>query len=216
MFLTQTRHYVTPLLFEPGEGWEYSCSVDWAGKLVERVNGGISLGEYFEKHILSPLGMSSTSFRHAQDDSIWSRLCATTARTPTGELVSANPIPNPKPEDDLGGSGVYSSPKDYIKVLVALLKNDGTLLKPETVKLMFTPQLSDDQHLVAQVINPLGGGMFRGGVDSKAWNFGLGGILNMEDVDGVCKKGTMSWGGLPNLYWVCFRLPAQCHLSSFC
>ncbi|EXJ76831.1 beta-lactamase [Capronia epimyces CBS 606.96] len=190
----------TPLLFEPGEGWEYSCSIDWAGKIVERVNGGIRLGEYMKKHIWSPLGMSSTGFRLAEDEGIRSRLCATSARSPTGTLVSAEPFPQQNPKEDRGGGGLYSSPNDYIKVLLSLLKNDGTLLKPETVKTMFTPQLSDDQQLLAKV-TPLEGAMYRGGVDSKAWNFGLGGILNMEDVDGVCKKGSMSWSGLPNLFW---------------
>lgn len=196
-----------PLLFEPGEGWEYSCSIDWAGKMVERANGGIRLGEYMREHIWSRLGMTSTGFRLGDDENLRTQLCATTARSLAGELVSAVPYPQQNPKDDLGGGGLYSSPNDYIKVLVALLKNDGTLLKPETVKLMFTPQLSEDKHLLDKVNSPATGAMFRGGVESQSWNFGLGGILNTEDVDGICKKGTMSWGGLPNLFWVCANSP---------
>ena len=40
------RGYQMPLLFEPGEGWVYSVAIDWAGLMVERVNGGVKLGEY--------------------------------------------------------------------------------------------------------------------------------------------------------------------------
>jgi len=198
----QSKQYVMPLLFEPGGGWNYSCGIDWAGQMVERVNGGIPLGDYMKKNIWEPLGMTSTGFRLAENETIRSRLCATTARTPTGDLISVPPYPAQNPKDDLGGGGLYSSPNDYIKVLVALLKNDGTLLKPETVRAMFTPQLPDDKYLVAIVTDPTVGPMMRAGVDSQAWNFGLGGILNMDDVEGVCNKGTMTWGGLPNLFWV--------------
>ena len=191
-----------PLLFEPGESWAYSCGIDWAGQMVERVDGGARLGDYMRKHIWGPLGMNSTGFRITESELIRSRLCATTARAPTGDLVPAKLYPNANPKDDLGGGGLYSSVTDYVKVLVSLLKNDGTLLRPETVRTMFSRQLPDDKHLLATVAPPLGPAMFRGGVESSAWNFGLGGILNMEDVECICKKGKMTWGGLPNLFWV--------------
>jgi CubicO group peptidase (beta-lactamase class C family) len=180
--------------------------VDWAGRMIERVNGGIRLGEYLKKHVFEPLGMTSTSFRPSENESIRKNLSATTARTSTGELVGANPFPPANPKDDQGGGGLYSSPTDYIKVLTAILKNEGTLLKRETVDMMFSPQLPDSKYLEALANDPRTGVMYRSGVDSRLWNFGFGGILNMEDVEGVCKKGTMTWGGLPNLFWVCLFL----------
>ncbi|KIW55396.1 hypothetical protein PV05_07679 [Exophiala xenobiotica] len=190
-----------PLIYEPGQGWSYSVGIDWAGKIVERVNGGIRLGDYMKQYIWGPLGMTSTGFRLDQNESIRNHLCATTARTPTGELVASAPYNFQNPVDDLGGGGLHSCPADYIKVLISLLKNDGTLLRPETVKMMFEPQLADPKHLMVMTQDPKGGAMFRGGVDCNTWNFGLGGILTLDDVEGVCKKGTMSWGGLPNLFW---------------
>jgi CubicO group peptidase (beta-lactamase class C family) len=189
-------------LFEPGEGWHYGSGIDWAGKIIERVSGDRRLGDYFEKHIFEPLGMKSTGFRLAESGIIRDKLCSTTARTPAGDLVAATPYPNPDPKDDTGGGGLYSSGPDYLKVLVSLLRNDGVLLKPETVHEMFTPQLQDPKHLIHTATEGLGAAMYRGGVDNKAWNFGLGGILNTEDVEGLCKKDTMAWGGLPNLFWV--------------
>jgi hypothetical protein len=62
----------------------------------------------------------------------------------SGNLVPIGSAPIDKAEDDLGGGGGRSSPREYIKVLESLLKNDGRLLKPETVdKYVFSPQLAD-------------------------------------------------------------------------
>ncbi|KIW37031.1 uncharacterized protein PV06_10664 [Exophiala oligosperma] len=196
-----TKRQFLPLVYEPGEGWSYSVAIDWAGKMVEKVNGGVRLGEYLKRHIWEPLGMTSTGFRIAENDRIRNNLCPTTKRELTGELAPSAPYNHQNPVDDLGGGGLYSSAADYIKLLISLLKNDGTLLKPETTKMMFEPQLADPRHLLVHTQNPKTGGMFRNGVDSESWNFGLGGILTTAEVPGVCKKGTMSWGGLPNLFW---------------
>jgi CubicO group peptidase (beta-lactamase class C family) len=196
-----------PLLYEPGESWAYSCGIDWAGKMVERVNGGVSLGEYMKRLIFEPLGMTSTGFRPAQNENIRKNLCPTTKRTAEGKLEPSDPYPAEDPKDDLGGGGLYSSAPDYIKVLISLLKNDGKLLKPATVTSMMKGHLEKNQHLNQTVANPLAGPMLRGGVDCTNWDFGLGGIVAETDVPGVCKKGTFAWSGLPNLFWVCISQP---------
>ncbi|KIW17904.1 hypothetical protein PV08_05099 [Exophiala spinifera] len=196
-----TKRLLLPLIYEPGEGWSYSIAIDWIGKMIERANGNIRLGDYLKRHIWEPLGMTSTGFRVPENDQIARNLCPTTERKPTGELVPSAPYNHPDPVDDLGGGGLYSSAADYIKILISLLKNDGTLLKPDSVKMMFEPQLADPKHLLEQTQHPIAGPIFRNGVESESWNSGLGGILTTVDVPGVCKKGTLSWGGLPNLFW---------------
>jgi CubicO group peptidase (beta-lactamase class C family) len=52
----------TPLLFDPGERWEYGINLDWVGKIVEAVSGQ-RLGDYLQHNIFAPLGMHSTSFQ---------------------------------------------------------------------------------------------------------------------------------------------------------
>jgi CubicO group peptidase (beta-lactamase class C family) len=47
-----------PLLFEPGEGWEYGGGVDWAGYLIRRLNGNITLEEYFISNSTLPTCVS--------------------------------------------------------------------------------------------------------------------------------------------------------------
>src|SRR3954470_10364070 len=50
-----------PLLFEPGTQWIYGTSVDWLGRVVEKVSGQ-NLEEYFREHIFTPLGMPDTFY----------------------------------------------------------------------------------------------------------------------------------------------------------
>src|SRR5712691_9239492 len=50
-----------PLLFNPGDRWEYSLGVDVLGRLVEVVSGK-PLDEFFRTRIFEPLGMKDTYF----------------------------------------------------------------------------------------------------------------------------------------------------------
>ena len=50
-----------PLLFNPGDRWEYSLGVDVLGRLVEVVSGK-ALDEFFRTRIFEPLGMKDTYF----------------------------------------------------------------------------------------------------------------------------------------------------------
>lgn len=176
--------------------------------MVERVTGSAHLGDYMAENVWKPLGMASTTFRLAEQPGIADRLCGMTMRLPTGDLLANPPLPYPvkEPKDDEGGSGAYSTAPDYLKLLSSLLKNDGKLLKPETVNEMFKPQLQNPAYLegvlaIPEVASYLVPGMPAG----LKWNYGLGGIIAMEEIPGRARKGTMFWGGLPNLYWVCLR-----------
>src|SRR6201996_6995716 len=42
-----------PLVFDPGENWDYGINIDWVGKAVERVSGQL-LGDYFAEHLSEP------------------------------------------------------------------------------------------------------------------------------------------------------------------
>ena len=51
-----------PLVFDPGERWEYGTNIDWVGKMVEAASGK-RLGDYFRQNIFESLGMNSTGFK---------------------------------------------------------------------------------------------------------------------------------------------------------
>src|SRR5476651_45499 len=56
----------TPLLFDPGEHWEYSIAIDWAGLMVEAVSGK-RLDRYMSENIFMPLDMNDTSFARSEE-----------------------------------------------------------------------------------------------------------------------------------------------------
>jgi len=78
------------------------------------------------------------------------------------------------------------------------LKDDGKLLKSETLELLFTPQFEEgggpQKAMVETLSDPLWNGAFGGGspFDTKR-NWGLGGILMEEDAPGGnwLSKGTL-------------------------
>ena len=73
-----------PLLFDPGEAWEYGINIDWAGKMIEAASGQ-TLGHYLKENILGPLGMNSTAFRISDD--MRQRLASPHLRGPDGQLA---------------------------------------------------------------------------------------------------------------------------------
>ncbi|KAF5332019.1 hypothetical protein D9758_014592 [Tetrapyrgos nigripes] len=197
---------VVPLLYEPGEGWAYSYSIDWAGVVVERLGGYGRLEDYMSKNIWEPLGMTATSFRPKDREDIRSNLVEMLTRDETGQLkVEPNLSTKPRTyEYDAGGSGLYTKPSDYTKLLASLLRNNGLVLRKETVDMMFTPQLPDPKYLRAALKDipyPFVYTMLHAHPQDLQWNCGFGGILNMEDIPGKRKKGTLCWTGLPNLLW---------------
>src|SRR3954453_14527575 len=48
-----------PLLFQPGNEWNYGVSADVVGRVVE-VASGQSLDEFFRERIFEPLGMTDS------------------------------------------------------------------------------------------------------------------------------------------------------------
>ncbi|KAI8933951.1 hypothetical protein NX059_008725 [Plenodomus lindquistii] len=197
--------YVVPLLFEPGESWAYSGGIDLACEIVSRLNN-VSLEDYLRKHIFDPLGMNSTTFHLDLHPELTPRLVKMTRRTENGTLSeSKNLWPDSVPEE-CGGAGLYSSSDDYIKVLSDLLRAKPKLLKPETVELMFAPQLERGS-LAQRALHDSSMTRAMTGIKEPnvAINFGLGGMYMEEDV-GSYKKGSLVWGGLPNLFWFANRL----------
>ena len=50
-----------PLLFDPGERWEYGISIDWLGRIVDAVSGK-TLDASMREQIFDPLGMHDTAY----------------------------------------------------------------------------------------------------------------------------------------------------------
>src|SRR6266478_7477740 len=127
----------TPLMFDPGDRWEYGISIDWAGKMVEAVSG-TRLEQYFRENIFGPLGMGDTSFQISPSQR--ARLASVHQRDEKGALAPIQfEIPQ-EPEFFMGGGGLYGTARDYLAFTQMIMQGGrfrgAQVLRPETVALM--------------------------------------------------------------------------------
>ena len=117
-----------PLLYQPGDRWVYSVSVDIQGHLVEKLSGK-TLGEFMRENIWQPLAMKDTGFHIAAEKA--GRLAALYAANPSGGLAvtdGGNVATDYSKEPTMpsGGGGLLSTAHDYLRFGQMLL-NGGEL-----------------------------------------------------------------------------------------
>ena len=140
-----------PLLFNPGERFEYSLGVDVLGYLVEVVSG-TTLDEFFRTRIFAPLGMKDTYF-YVPETKLGRLAAAYTwypekglNRFPDAPIAEGNfvysadyPYRGPKKLYS-GGGGLSSTAADYARFCQMMLdggKSGATrLVSRKTVELM--------------------------------------------------------------------------------
>ena len=190
-----------PLVFDPGDRWEYGINLDWAGRAVEAVSGQ-PLEVYFREHIFAPLGMRDTDYVISSAQQ--SRLVTVHQRKPDG---SPEPTPAPDPpwrEFWSGGGGLYSTGRDYLVFLQMLLNpgrfNGAQLLRPETVALMGRNQIGDINAGILKTAMPQRSNDvdFFPGIPCK---WGLGYMINTEPGPNGRSAGSLTWAGLYNTYY---------------
>lgn len=138
-----------PFIFDPGEDYTYSLSLDVIGGLVELVSG-MKLSEYMKENIFDPLGMKDTSF--TLDEAKADRLAVQykyNSSTRTREVMGK--YENPfrfGTEYESGGAGLYSTVDDQILLADALThlglgKSGNRILSEAATNLMRTNILSE-------------------------------------------------------------------------
>jgi CubicO group peptidase (beta-lactamase class C family) len=145
-----------PLLFNPGDRFEYSLSVDVLGRLVEVVSG-MPLDQFLKTRILDPLGMKDTYF-FLPDDKVERLAAAYTyydgkglARFPDKPIVEGTmvysadyPYRGPKKLFS-GGAGLVSTAMDYARFCQMMMGGgklgDVRILSRKSVELMSHDQL---------------------------------------------------------------------------
>jgi methyl acetate hydrolase len=188
-----------PLLFEPGERWEYGLSTDWVGLAVEAASGE-TLDAYFKKHIFAPLGMEDTSFLPDEDQQ--ARRAAIHQRQADGSLTPSPPKPPQRPEIFSGGGGLFSSLNDYQKFLRMFLASGGGVISPETVAEMSRNQIGDLRAGRLPSVDPafMNGSDAAPGIDAK---WGLGFMIHPVPGPLGRHAGSLSWAGAANTYfWI--------------
>jgi CubicO group peptidase (beta-lactamase class C family) len=191
----------TPLVFDPGERWEYGINIDWVGKTVERLSGQ-SLEAYFREHIFDPLGMADSGFVIGQQQR--QRLASMHVRNADGSFtVIPFEVPQ-EPEFFMGGGGLYSTGPDYLRFLRMLVGGgelDGArVLRPETVAEMGRNQIGELNVRRLETAIPASSrdAEFFPGM-TKKW--GLGYMISTEAGPGGRSAGSLAWAGLANTYY---------------
>lgn len=189
-----------PLLFDPGENWEYSVATDWVGLAVEAASGK-RLGEYLQSNLLDPLGMSSTAFLNALPDDA----AKVHARTPEGGLA-VQPMFLGGGEFEMGGGGLSSTAHDYGRFVRMILRGgelDGNrVLAEATVAEMARNQVA-----------PLRAGFMGSAMPDLAQPYdtfpdqhtgwGLGFLINPEQGPNGRSPNSLAWAGIFNsYYWI--------------
>lgn len=194
----------TPLLFEPGEQWEYGSNMDWAGLVVEAITGK-RLGEVMQQRIFEPLGMTDTAF--TMTPSMLQRRAGMHQREEDGSLspVEGSLLP-PEPEVHMGGHGLFSTVKDYCLFIRAWLNDGqgdhGRILKPETIRFAEQNGLDNLKIKALPCVIPSishTAEFFPGMPKSWALSF----MINEQDAPTGRPAGSLAWAGLANLfYWI--------------
>ena len=195
---------MAPLLFEPGEDWEYGINIDWCGQVVEGVTGK-RLGEVFSERIFKPLGMADTGF--TMTPSMRARVAGMHQRAEDGTLSPIAGFELPQdPEVQMGGHALYGTIGDYCR-FIRMYLNDGMgeggrVLKPETIAMAEKNGLGDKKiRLLPGVIPSLSNDAeFFPGL-SKSWAYSF--MVNDEKAPTGRPAGALGWAGLANLFfWI--------------
>lgn len=183
-----------PLMYQPGERWQYNVGTLVLGVLVARA-AGQPLGDFLRARIFDPLGMSETGFwlpaeytrrlpSYYMTDFQSGKLEQRTVSTPS-EWASPPVFPS-------GSAGLLSTADDFLS-FARLLLNRGVhqgerLLSAESVERMTT------NHLTREQIT--GGGVLLGG---RGWGLGMAVAVEPDAVSPV--PGRYGWDGGYGTSW---------------
>ena len=190
-----------PLVFDPGERWEYGINLDWVGRAVEAVSG-LPLEVYFRQRIFAPLGMIDTDY--VVSSAQQSRLVSVHQRKENGSLEAIEPKDPPWREFWSGGGGLYSTGRDYLMFLQMLMHqgrfNGVQLLRPQTVAIMGQNQIGDIRAGVAKTAMPERSNDFDF-FPGMACKWGLGYMLTPQSGPNGRSAGSLTWAGIFNTYY---------------
>jgi methyl acetate hydrolase len=194
---------MAPLLFDPGEEWDYGINLDWCGQVIESITGK-RLGEVFKTRLFEPLGIQSMTFE--LNDGLRQKLAVMHTREADGSLTPIDFELPDHPEVHMGGHGLYGTVGDYMRFIRMWLNDgmgeNGRVLKTDTVAMAAQNQLGDMKitPLISSDSTLSNDAEFFPG-QPKSWSFNF--MVNDEVAPTGRPAGALGWAGLANLfYWI--------------
>ena len=196
-----------PLVFSPGDKWNYGHSIDILGAIVEVVSGQ-TLEVFFREHIFGPLRMVDTDFFVPADKisrltTCYSKDAITKAVTVADEGGAASKAYRAQPPLLNAGGGLVSTMGDYHRFCLMLLRggtlDDARIPSPKTVEFMRQNHLPKNQTIKAM------GDKLYSETGTDGTGFGLGGsvVINAVETMAPTSEGVFSWGGLAStFFWI--------------
>jgi len=182
-----------PLLFEPGERWHYSVSLDVLGRVLEIVDG-LPLDQVLARRVLEPVGMIDTSFRMSPGKQ--ERLASLYQAAGDGFTRIPEGVGYPGGTEVTtlsGGAGLLSTAEDFTRFATMLLcggEVDGSrVISSASAAQMQRNHLPGD---IAACGEPTFSESTTHGV-----GFGLGGsvVVDPSVTDWPSSRGEYAWGG---------------------
>ncbi len=202
----ETYAFGGPMLFDPGERWHYSTSIDVVGRLVEVVSGQ-KLEDYFHDHIFVPLKMNDTSYNvpEAKGPRLVAQQQRDGAKMDGPVVLQIPPLVGLTIANPIGGGGLASTADDYGRFMRMILNGgelDGSrVLKAETVKLMEQNQIGAVTVPALKAALPRSADFTFIADGRDKW--GIGFLITVDQLPGMRSPGSLSWGGINNTYfWI--------------
>jgi CubicO group peptidase (beta-lactamase class C family) len=182
-----------PLLYQPGERWEYSVAHDVQAALVEKLSGQ-TFDEFVRQRIFRPLEMKDSMFKVPADK--LSRVPALYTRNRDGKMVvDTSDLGRDYGDKVFGGFSISTTIRDYAAFAQMLLNkgqlNGVRLLSPKTVELMAT------NHVPAPALaagSPIGLGPGTG------YGLGVSVLLNPAERGNLGSVGEFGWSGAASMH----------------
>jgi CubicO group peptidase (beta-lactamase class C family) len=196
-----------PLIDQPGAAFHYGTSTDLLGFLIARMEDA-PLGDVLERRIFAPLGMKDTGFTvplKKRDRRAGMYGFDETGRL-TRRLTATGGSTMPERPEDMayvsGGAGLWSTLDDYLafaRMFVSAGTVDGVrLLRPETLAMMASNQLTDTQRRESRM---MGMRQFAAG---HGFGMGVAVVLEPENAAPILcggGVGAVGWPGAWGGWW---------------
>jgi CubicO group peptidase (beta-lactamase class C family) len=190
--------YSTPLLYEPGEGWNYGASIEWTSVLVARLTKQ-PLGKYIHEHIFTPLSMTSSAYNPDDFPDIMSKLLQMVRREDNKLL----PVKHQRQR-------LICSIPDLTRLLSDFISPSSKILSQVSINLLFTPQFPSSSPALHALRNDTENYAAPAGIPANmkepAVNHSLAALVIEDEMPlSHMPAGAVTWNGMPNVIWTMHR-----------